>query len=108
MPSPWLIEAVFAGIGLAPDHQELLAGLLVFVGDLERIGHFGVVVAGVAAAGRRDGMGRIDLHRPVDQVDDVAAEIGQNAAAVVPEIAPVERESIGVEGRLGAGPSQKS
>ena len=39
----------------------------------------------------------------MDQVDDVAAEIGENAAAVIPEIPPVEREPVGIERASGGG-----
>ena len=86
-----VLETVGIGVGVAPDQEEILAVLLVLVSHFQGIRRLAVIDECESPAAGGHGLGSVDLHRPVDKVDDVAAEVGQQAAAVVPEPAPVEQ-----------------
>jgi hypothetical protein len=75
----------------------------VFVDEVEVVGGFGVIVFDFAAAGGDDGFGGGEVEGPVGDVGDVAPEVDEHAAGVVPEVAVVEVGAVGVEGAAGGG-----
>ena len=62
----------------------------------------------IFAAAGHDGLGRFGAHAPEQHLDQMHAPVGHQAAGVIPEPAEVEVEPVRVEGRCGAGPSQRS
>ena len=100
------VEPVATRVALTPDKVELLGPLFVVVNDVERVGCFAVILEGIAASTCNDTLGGIYSHGPVDRVDDMTAEVAEDAACIIPEIAPVEGKAIRVEGpfRCGAEP----
>ena len=87
VPGRSAVEAVGIAALEAPDE---VPALRVMVEDFQGIGRLGVVVEVVASAGGGDRLGGDGLHAPVDRVEQVADEIGQQPAAVIPVAGRVE------------------
>ena len=98
------------GVAVAPGDDKFFAaygGCGVLEDHFECVRNFAVVIEDVLSAEGTHGLGRIHAHRPMDDVQQMDAPIGQCSSGIVPEGAKAADAAIAVVGVVGSGSKPK-
>src|SRR5882724_1564742 len=98
------------GVAIAPGHDKFLAAYgrgRILEDHFERVRNLTVVLDDVFAAEGAYCLGRINAHRPVDDVQQMDAPVGERSTGIIPKGAKRAYAAIAVVGVVRSGPKPK-